>query len=183
MTSSEVANTWSSSDSASQVLTQTTASKSGWTVHILRNAAKDLTTARLTGLAIGGLGGMLLALGVLAGIALRARQRTIAARREAARAELEQQVNVRTSELSLANARLVQEVDERAREMVAQRQYANLSHAATLTVEWCKQPDRPDTSPLRCAAPAPARRPAASRSSFSKRRPRPSSRPTPGSAP
>ena len=122
-------------DSATQVLTQTPASKSGWTVHILRNAAKDLTTARLTGLTIGGLGGMLLSLGALAVIAARARQRTIAARREAARAELEQQVDVRTRELSLANARLVQEVDERARaEASLHRLHDELVQATKLAV-------------------------------------------------
>jgi two-component system C4-dicarboxylate transport sensor histidine kinase DctB len=51
----------------------------------------------------------------MAGIAVRVRQRTVAARREAARADLERQVDVRTRELSEANARLVQEVDERTR--------------------------------------------------------------------
>jgi two-component system C4-dicarboxylate transport sensor histidine kinase DctB len=102
-------------DYATHVRAETPASKSGWTVHILRDARKELTTARLTGLAIGGLGGVLLSLGVMAAIAVRARQRTITARREAARAELENQVDVRTRELSTANARLVQEVDERAR--------------------------------------------------------------------
>ncbi|MDY6947756.1 MAG: ATP-binding protein [Pseudomonadota bacterium] len=100
---------------ATHVSAATPTVKSGWTVHILRDASKELTTARASGLAIGGLGGVLLSLGVMAAIAVRARQRTMAARREAAQAELERQVDARTRELSETNARLVQEVDERTR--------------------------------------------------------------------
>lgn len=102
-------------DGITHVAAETPTSKTGWTVHILRDAGKELTTGRLSGLAIGGLGGLLLCLGSLAAIAERARQRTMAARREAARAELERQVDSRTRELSDTNVRLLQEVDERAR--------------------------------------------------------------------
>lgn len=102
-------------DRATHVLAETPASKSGWTVHIQRDASEELAAAKLSGLAIGGLGAVLLSLGAIAGIGARARQRTIAERREAARAELEKQVDMRTSELSEANARLVREVDERTR--------------------------------------------------------------------
>lgn len=102
-------------DGTTHVAAETPTSKSGWTVHILRDAGKELTTGRLSGLAIGGLGGLLLSLGIMAAIAERARQRTMAARREAARAELERQVDSRTRELSDTNALLLQEVDERAR--------------------------------------------------------------------
>jgi two-component system C4-dicarboxylate transport sensor histidine kinase DctB len=102
-------------DDLTHVAAATPTSKSGWTVHILRDAGKELTTARLSGLAIGGLGGLLLSLGVMAAIAARARQRTMAARREAARAELERQVDSRTRELRDTNVRLLQEVDERTR--------------------------------------------------------------------
>jgi two-component system C4-dicarboxylate transport sensor histidine kinase DctB len=100
---------------ATHIHASTPASKSGWTVHILRDARKELAAARLTGLAAGGLAGVLLSAAALAIMAARARQRTIAARREAARGELERQVDARTRELSDANARLVQEVEERAR--------------------------------------------------------------------
>lgn len=100
---------------ATHVSAETASGKPGWTIHILRNAGKELTTARLSGLAIGGLGGVLLSLGVMAAIAVRARQRTVAANREAARIELEMQVDARTRELSETNGRLLQEVDERAR--------------------------------------------------------------------
>ncbi|WP_206606568.1 sensor histidine kinase [Steroidobacter cummioxidans] len=102
-------------DEATHVSAQTATGKPGWTVHILRNASKELTTARVSGLAIGGLGGVLLSLGVMAAIVVRARQRTMTARREAARAELERQVDARTRELSETNLRLLREVDERAR--------------------------------------------------------------------
>lgn len=102
-------------DSATHVAAETPTSKSGWTVHILRDAGKELTAGRLSGLAIGGLGGLLLSLGAMAAIAERARQRTMADRREAARAELERQVDSRTRELKDTNVRLIQEVDERAR--------------------------------------------------------------------
>lgn len=102
-------------DGVTHASAETSAGKSGWTVHILRDTSKELTTARLSGLAIGGLGGVLLSLAAMAGIAARARQKTMAARREAARAELERQVDMRTREVSEANARLLQEVDERAR--------------------------------------------------------------------
>lgn len=102
-------------DGTTHVAAETPTSKSGWTVHILRDAGKELTTGRLSGLAIGGLGGLLLSLGAMAMVAARARQRTTSARREAARAELERQVDSRTRELRDTNVRLVQEVDERAR--------------------------------------------------------------------
>ena len=102
-------------DDATHVSAATATGKPGWTVHILRDAGKELTTARVSGLAIGGLGGVLLSLGVLAAIVVRARQRTMTARREAARAELERQVDERTRELSETNLRLLREVDERAR--------------------------------------------------------------------
>jgi two-component system, NtrC family, C4-dicarboxylate transport sensor histidine kinase DctB len=122
-------------DSATYLLADSPASKAGWTVHILRDARKELTSARLTGLAIGGLGGVLLSLGVMAGIAVRERQRTIATRREAARAELERQVDVRTRELSETNVRLVQEVDERARaEATMHRLQDELVQATKLAV-------------------------------------------------
>lgn len=91
------------------------AGKPGWTVHVLRDARKELATARLSGAAIGGFGGALLSLAVIAALAGRAREKTMAARREAARQELESQVNLRTRELKETNERLVQEVDERTR--------------------------------------------------------------------
>jgi two-component system C4-dicarboxylate transport sensor histidine kinase DctB len=81
----------------------------------LRDARKELAAARFTGLATGALGGVLLSLAVIAAIAARARQKTAAARREAARVELERQVDARTRELSETNVRLMQEVDERTR--------------------------------------------------------------------
>jgi two-component system C4-dicarboxylate transport sensor histidine kinase DctB len=102
-------------DYRTHVHAATPASKSGWTVHILRDARRELASARFTGLATGSLAGVLLSVGVMAAIAARERQKTIAARREAARVELEIKVDARTRELSEANARLVQEVDERAR--------------------------------------------------------------------
>jgi two-component system C4-dicarboxylate transport sensor histidine kinase DctB len=91
------------------------AGKSGWMVHVLRDARKELATARWSGAAIGGLGGALLSLAVIAVFAARARERTMAARREAARLELEAQVSLRTRELKETNVRLLQEVDERTR--------------------------------------------------------------------
>ncbi|HEY0684993.1 MAG TPA: ATP-binding protein [Steroidobacter sp.] len=91
------------------------AGKPGWTVHVLRDARKELATARLSGAAIGGFGGALLSLAVLVAHAIRAREKTMAARREAARQELEAQVNLRTRELKETNQRLIQEVDERTR--------------------------------------------------------------------
>lgn len=102
-------------DGATHVAAAAPTAKPGWTVHILRDASKELTTARASGLAIGGLGGVLLSLSVMAAIAVRARQRTMAAHREAARVELERQVDARTRELSETNVKLLQEVDERAR--------------------------------------------------------------------
>jgi len=100
---------------SSLVAAQFPASKGGWTVHELRNVGKELKTVRWSGVAIGGLGGALLSLAVIAGFAARDRQRRLTARREAARAELEAQVNLRTRELKETNDRLVQEVDERVR--------------------------------------------------------------------
>jgi two-component system C4-dicarboxylate transport sensor histidine kinase DctB len=101
--------------SASLIAAEFPAGKAGWAVHVLLDARKELATARWSGVAIGGLGGALLSLVVIAAFAARARQRTMAARREAARAELEAQVNLRTRELKETNDRLLQEVDERAR--------------------------------------------------------------------
>lgn len=91
------------------------AGKPGWTVHVLRDARKELATARLSGASIGGFGGALLSLAIIAAYAARAREKTVAARREAARQELEAQVSLRTRELKDTNQRLVQEVDERTR--------------------------------------------------------------------
>lgn len=101
--------------SASLIAVEFPAGKAGWTVHVLRDARKELATARWSGAAIGGPGGALLSLVVIAAFAARDRQRTMAARREAARVELEAQVNLRTRELKQTNDRLLQEVDERAR--------------------------------------------------------------------
>lgn len=89
--------------------------KPGWSVHVLRDARKELRGARWSGAAIGGFGGALLTLAVIAAQAARVREKTLAARREAARLELESQVNLRTRELKETNERLVQEVDERTR--------------------------------------------------------------------
>ena len=89
--------------------------KPGWSVHVLRDARKELRGARWSGAAIGGFGGALLTLAVIAAQAARVREKTLAARREAARQELEAQVNLRTRELKETNERLVQEVDERTR--------------------------------------------------------------------
>ncbi|MET0535246.1 MAG: ATP-binding protein [Steroidobacter sp.] len=91
------------------------AGKPGWNVHVLRDARTELRAARWSGAAIGGFGGALLTLAIMAALAARAREKTMAARREAARQELEMQVNLRTRELKETNERLVQEVDERTR--------------------------------------------------------------------
>lgn len=101
--------------SASLIAADFPAGKVGWTIHVLRDARKELATARWSGAAIGGLGGALLSLAVIAASTARARQKTMAARREAARVELEAQVDLRTRELKQTNDRLLQEVDERAR--------------------------------------------------------------------
>ena len=90
-------------------------SKPGWNVHVLRDARKELRGARWSGAAIGGFGGALLTLAIIAAQVARAREKSLAARREAARQELETQVNLRTRELKETNERLVQEVDERTR--------------------------------------------------------------------
>lgn len=89
--------------------------KPGWSVHVLRDARKELRGARWSGAAIGGFGGALLTLAIIAAQAARVREKTLTARREAARQELEAQVNLRTRELKETNERLVQEVDERTR--------------------------------------------------------------------
>lgn len=120
---------------AALISAQVPASKSGWTVHVLRNASKEVTAVRLSGLAIGGLGGALLSVAIVAIVAARARQRTLAAQREAASAELERQVDLRTRELKQANDRLLQEVDERARaEASLHRLHDDLVQANKLAV-------------------------------------------------
>lgn len=91
------------------------AGKPGWSVHVLRDAKKELRAAGWSGAAIGGFGGALLSLAIMAAHAARMREKTMTARREAARQELEAQVDLRTRELKETNERLVQEVDERTR--------------------------------------------------------------------
>lgn len=91
------------------------AGKPGWNVHVLRDARHELRAARWSGAAIGGFGGALLTLAIIAAQRWRAREKIMAARREAARQELEAQVNLRTRELKETNQRLLQEVDERTR--------------------------------------------------------------------
>lgn len=91
------------------------AGKPGWSVHVLRDARQELLAAHWSGAAIGGFGGALLTLAIMAAHAARVREKTTAARREAARRKLEEQVDLRTRELKEANQRLLQEVDERTR--------------------------------------------------------------------
>lgn len=91
------------------------AGKPGWNVHVLRDARQELGAARWSGAAIGGFGGALLTLALIALRMWRAREKIRTARREAARQELEAQVNLRTRELKETNQRLLQEVDERTR--------------------------------------------------------------------
>lgn len=86
-----------------------------WTLHLLWPAEQMLTRAVLAARVLAGLSVALLA--GLTGVLLRRRQRARAraADEEAARAELERQVALRTGELSAANRRLRHEMDERRR--------------------------------------------------------------------
>lgn len=93
----------------------------GWTLHLLWPTEVMMTRAVGAAQTLAGLTVALLA--ALSGVLLRRRQRAAvrAGEKEAARAELERQVTLRTTELRAANTRLSHEIDERRR-LETQRQ-------------------------------------------------------------
>lgn len=87
----------------------------GWKLHVLQPAERELKVATLSAGLLVFLSGLLLL--VTAGILVRRRARRLieGARQVAARAELEARVASRTAELTAANKRLRDEMDERRR--------------------------------------------------------------------
>jgi two-component system C4-dicarboxylate transport sensor histidine kinase DctB len=92
----------------SLLLAHSTAPQAGWTLWVRRDAGRAILGARLAGVAIGAL------LGVLATLALWL-ARAARLRRERTRAELESLVAARTVALEASNSQLTREIEERAR--------------------------------------------------------------------